>query len=125
MKIALGTKPTEEWKPVTVPGGSFEVLVRRPSIAQRTRNLAFQVVTGKDRSAVDIEADAAAFRLEAVIVDWRGLETEDGEGGVTPVPFNPRWLEAVCNQFPAVYNQLALLAVEAFRTRETETPEGN
>lgn len=114
----------ETWKEIKVGEGSFEVLIRRPSYLERVRNLGFQIATDREPGAN--EAAAIAFRLETTVVGWQRIERPDGE----PLEFSIENLHRVCEQYPAIFVELARLSAEAFRStaateEEAEQERGN
>lgn len=106
MQIDLSGKRLAKYEPVTIGEESFEVEVSEPRFADR---LADEELLGfGQRDGRWIE-----HRLKTAITGWRGLESSADAG---PIEFNQENLQALCQQFPKVFDQLVTLAHRAYQS---------
>lgn len=87
--------PESVWEKVYISKEeSFEVLIRNPTFEEQTWDM-------------ENQEGYTEHRLN-LVQNWKGL-VHDEDGKEQDIPFNPKNLRIVCQQYPGVFRQLAIL----------------
>ncbi len=93
-----GKSEDKIWKTVeTGTGDTFEICLKKPSVADIMRD--FEVIE-----------NYTPLRIKASVVDWRGVETEDGK----PVSFSEAGLAAMITAYPQAGMRIMRMVANLF-----------